>query len=523
MTNEEVHKNLWRNSISNYVTMAVKLVFGLLMFRMLFQHLSKEEFGFWSLLWSVFGYGILLDFGFGFTAEKRVAELSVHEEWEKLSRVLSTIFYTYCMLGAVIVLGVLCFSEPLVRAFHVTSENHDSFRTMLIIFFIGMGVTFPLGIFPEILIGQQRIALVNVIFATSITLNFLGIVAAIYFGLGMKFMLLAGLACSVGPAAACGVFALHKIPKVKISPKYFSIGMIRETTQFSLFAYAITVSNMLLGKSDQLVIGTALTVSAIAVYQAGSKIADMFGVFAQQLPAVFSPVAAHMHAKGDKGFLRSLLVNGTRVAVMIATPGYLICAFYMEGLLRILTGAKGANMETYWIGQVLLLWCYINIITQSVTRRIFVMCGHEKRLMWVTVIEATLNLGLSVGLVLYYKNVICVALGSLISGFIMGWCVLWPWGAREAKTTGWQLARTVLIPIWLSCLPLVAFLFAGRYFAWADFRTSTMWFLIDASIAGVVALIGLWKGALSHSERDLVLMRIGKMFGSRFAIRTPAI
>ena len=270
MTNEEVHKNLWRNSISNYVTMGLKIVFGLLMFRMLFQNLTKEEFGFWSLLWSVFGYGILLDFGFGFTAEKRVAELSVHQEWEKLSRVLSTIFFTYVMLGTVIVVSVLCFSDPLMRAFHITGENHASFRAMLIIFFIGMGITFPLGIFPEILIGQQRIALVNVIFACSIVANYCGLYAAIHLHWGISAMLMVGLACSVGPAAACGIFALHKLPQVKIRPRYFSMGMIRETTQFSLFAYAITVSNMILAKSDQLVIGTALTVSAISIYQAGS-------------------------------------------------------------------------------------------------------------------------------------------------------------------------------------------------------------------------------------------------------------
>src|SRR3954468_23237010 len=130
MNNEEVKHNIWRNSIANYISMVLKMVLGLLMFRMLFQALTPEEFGFWSLLWSVFGYGILLDFGFGFTAEKRVAELSVREEWEKLSRVLSTIFFTYVMLGVVIVLGVLCFSEPLVRAFHISGENHDQFRTM---------------------------------------------------------------------------------------------------------------------------------------------------------------------------------------------------------------------------------------------------------------------------------------------------------------------------------------------------------------------------------------------------------
>lgn len=523
MTNEEVHKNLWRNSISNYVTMALKIVFGLLMFRMLIQNLKQEEFGFWSLLWSVFGYGILLDFGFGFTAEKRVAELSVREEWEKLSRVLSTIFYTYVILGVVIVLGVLCFSEPLVRAFHISGENHDQFRTMLIIFFIGMGITFPLGIFPEILIGQQRIALVNMIFACSIIANYVGLLAAFHFHLPMVAMILVGLACSIGPAAVCGIFALHKLPHVKIRPKYFSVGMIRETTQFSLFAYVITVSNMLLAKSDQLVLGTALTVSAIAVYQAGAKIAEMFGIFAQQLPAVFSPVAAHMHAKGDKDFLRSLLLNGTRVAVMVATPAYLISAFYMEALLRVLTGSKTPSVETFWIGQVLLLWCYMSVVTQSVTRRIFVMCGHEKRLMWVTVAEAALNLALSVGLVLYYKNVVCVALGSLISGFIIGWCVLWPWGAREAKITGWQLAKTVLIPVWVACLPLVAFLLAGRYVDWMDFRTSLWHFATDAAVAGIVAVVGIWKCALSQAERDIVLMRLGKMFGRSFVIRTPAL
>jgi hypothetical protein len=109
-----------------------------------------------------------------------------------------------------------------------------------------------------------------------------------------------------------------------------------------------------------------------------------------------------------------------------------------------------------------------------------------------------------------------------VSGFIIGWAVLWPWGAREAQLSGWQLARIVLIPIWLACLPLLAFLFAGRYFPWLDFRTSIWRFFADAALAGLVAVVGLWKCALNQSERDLVLMRFGKMFG-RFVLRTPAL
>ena len=518
MTNEEVKKNIWRNSISNYVCMALKLSLGLVMFRLLFQGLTREEFGFWSLLWSVFGYGILLDFGFGFTAEKRVAELSVHQRWEHLSKILSTIFFVYLGLGLLIIAAAWGGSHWLIQVFQITPENRERFRTMLVWFACGMGVTFPLGIFPEILIGQQRIALVNVIFSSGIVGNFIGLALAMHFHWGMKVILIIGLLSGIIPSAVSALFALRQMPSVRIHPKFFSLGMIRETTKFSIFAYLITVSNILLAKTDQLVISTVLAVSAVSLYQAGAKIGEMFGMFAQLLPSTFSPVAAHLHAKGDKEFLRSLLINGTRFSVMIATPVYFICAFYMEGLLRILTGAKAPSHETFLIGQTLLFWGYTALITQSVTKRIFVMCGHEKKLMRLTVAEAALNLALSIGLILYFKNVLCVALGSLISTLFIGWFYLWPWAAREVNLSGWQLAQTVLFPIWLACLPLLGFLSAGRFVPWLDFRASTILFILESLLALLVAAASLWRGALTTGEREHLLMKVGKIFARSTAV-----
>ena len=98
---QEVKRNIWSNSISNYVRTVLGMVVGLLTFRMMYRQMPPEEFGFWSLLWSVFGYGILLDFGFGFAAQKRVAELSVKQDWAELSRVLSTILFFYFGVAAV--------------------------------------------------------------------------------------------------------------------------------------------------------------------------------------------------------------------------------------------------------------------------------------------------------------------------------------------------------------------------------------------------------------------------------------
>ena len=125
MSYAEVKRNIWSNSISNYVRTVLGMAVGLLTFRMLYQSLNKEQFGFWSLLWSVFGYGILLDFGFGFAAQKRVAELSVQQDWEKLSRVLSTIFVFYTATSALIALVVLVGSSTLVNWFGVSEEASE--------------------------------------------------------------------------------------------------------------------------------------------------------------------------------------------------------------------------------------------------------------------------------------------------------------------------------------------------------------------------------------------------------------
>ena len=79
----------WKNTASNYV-------------RLLFSNLSEAEFGYWSLLWSLFGYGVLLDFGFGFTAQKVVAEKTTKGDTAGLNSLMSTLIWTYVGLGCLL-------------------------------------------------------------------------------------------------------------------------------------------------------------------------------------------------------------------------------------------------------------------------------------------------------------------------------------------------------------------------------------------------------------------------------------
>ena len=91
----EWQRRFWSTTASGYVGVVTRMLLGLVLFRTMFQQFSHAEFGFWSLLWSLFGYGILLDFGFGFTAQKAVAEKTATGDIAGLSKLLATILWTF--------------------------------------------------------------------------------------------------------------------------------------------------------------------------------------------------------------------------------------------------------------------------------------------------------------------------------------------------------------------------------------------------------------------------------------------
>ncbi len=510
MSYAEVKRNIWSNSVSNYIRTVLGMAVGLLTFRMLYQALTKEQFGFWSLLWSVFGYGILLDFGFGFAAQKRVAELSVKQEWEALSKVLSTILLFYLAVAAGIALVVLLGSKYIIGWFGVSPANLAEFRTVLVVFFVGIGLAFPMGIFPEVLRGQQRIRLANNLISIALVLRLGFIICAVWFKWSFLVVMNIALFFALAPDFFAAAFALRRMPEVKLRLRYFSPALMRDTMRFSIFAYLSTATNIVLGKTDQLVLGTALSVGAVAIYQAGAKIAEVFNQFTRQVQDTLSPAAAHLHAVGDKASLSDLLVNSLRWSVLIATPLFLLCAFYMNELIRLLTGDHHIAPETWLVGEVLLFWFYTTILTHAVSKRIFMMCGHERLLLWLGLGEAVANVVLSVVLVLVFRNVAAVAIGSLIPTLYFGWVHLWPWMARDGGISGGRLFLRTVLPSWLACAPMLGLLVVFKLVFPAPGGTTTLVMFIQATLAGVLAMAGLWRLALTAEERRMILARLGR-------------
>ncbi len=521
MSYSEVKSNIFSNAVSNYIRTVIGMVVGLLTFRLLYQYLNLEQFGFWSLLWSVFGYGVLLDFGFGFAAQKRVAELSVSKDWAQLSRVLSTILFFYLGMAAALILVVLLSGNLMLKAFDVSADHATEFKAVMVVFFIGIGLAFPMGIFPEILRGQQRIRLANNISSVAMLIRLGLIWAAVHNQWSFMAIMFIAIFFSLAPDFLSAFFALRRMPEVKLRPRLFSRKMMSGTMQFSIFAYITTATNVVLGKTDQLVISASLGIAAVAIYQAGAKVSEIFSQFTRQVQDTLSPAAAHLHATGDHEALKDLIMLSLRWSVIIATPLYLLCGFYLQELLQLLTGDGVIPKETWLTGQVLLFWFYVSILTHSVSKRIYMMSGHERKLMWMGLGEAVINLAISVVLVITFKSIVAVAVGSLIPTLYYGWVHLWPWMARDANLSSWGLLKKAVLPTWLACLPVLTLLSAAA--CWPASRLAKPWqtILVHGPIAGGLAMILLWRIAIPQQQKSALLRRL-PYFRSRLSLHGAA-
>ena len=69
----------FKNTVTNYFSMFVRLVQGILVTRWIISHLGEAQYGLWVMLWSFFSYALLLDLGFGVAAQK-VTATELHKQ-----------------------------------------------------------------------------------------------------------------------------------------------------------------------------------------------------------------------------------------------------------------------------------------------------------------------------------------------------------------------------------------------------------------------------------------------------------
>ncbi len=510
MNESGLRKRLIVNTLSNYIKMLMRMVITIFMTRAIVLGLDKESYGYWALMWSVFGYSLLLDFGFGASIQKYTSETIVTKDWDKFNRVVSTVFYNYALLGIVIVATTFIIGANLEHIFKFDAANQSYYYFVLVVFGMGTAITFPFGFFAEVLRGMQALHIRNIIQVLSMILNFIGIIIAVKMSMPLLKMAFVSIGLSLITNLAMATAAFFKLKKMRISPKYYDKSIMKQVMGFSMYAYLITFTNLIIFRTDQMVISIFSSVALVGIYQIASRVASTFRDFSAQFLENLSPVAASLNAAGHKSKLAEIMLQSNRLMGIISTLLLIPLLVFVKPLLKIwleLEEPMGIVVAT-----ILLLSMYILLFFRSSSVYILLMLNKQKVLTKIALIECVANLGLSIlllhvlpstitimGYTIPHFNIVGVALGTFIPNIALAFVYNIPAAIKfsELKLVEYfkiSILRTLIIGV------IVLSIAIGLYHF--SYPETLLTIFIYSCIIGVLYLILTWFIGLEKWEKN---------------------
>lgn len=487
------------NTASNYVLMGVRVLQGILITRWLYHYLGDDYYGFWSILWAFFTYMIVFNMGFGAATQKYTAEHLFENDIKKYNGVISIIFTFYSsisiLITAVVVLG----------AIYITSwtgltdpTKIETCRTALLIFGIGTAILFPLAMYSDILAGLRLIYIKNSVLLFIRISEALGVLAMIWLDWGFISIVTFSVSINIFFNWLMSFTIKRQIPGFKLRPT-FSLKIFKEIYNFSAFAYINSIGNLVIAKTDRFVLGAILGLPSVSLYQLGTRMPEISQTLSSQFQDNVVPVSANLIHTGNTGALSKILLSGMRFGSFVSIGATAIFFEMTEQTLKFLFDVS--NPTITFICQVFLISQLISCAVRGVPARYLLMAGRHKFIATTTVVEAVVNILLSIYLC-HKIGIMGVVWGTLIPNAIISCGVVFPAAVRALKFKKRELSAIFLKPI-LAVIPSALICEFVKYEfpqTVSDFLPLTLTYMAS----GLVYLLTSWLFVLTQNEREML-------------------
>lgn len=494
-------RRLVKNTISNYLSTAVKLISSIFLTYFLYKGLGPEFYGFWSLLWSVFIYSLLLDLGFGKAVEKYCAEASFSGDMDKFNSILSTIIFGYCIVAFIIVIIGSGMSFYLDSIFKLNDGkyvlNIAYYRKVFMLFAIGIALVFPTGVFPTILLAMQRSYLRNYVIVINKLIEVFGVWYIFHYEYSLMTLIIFTTTINLLSNAVMAIMAFRLMPGLKIRFSYIKLSTLKHIGDFSFYTYLLTICDLIIFQTDRVVLGIMVGMSGVTIYHLASKIPQMISMASTQFQSNIAPIAAILHKSGDKKKLQQTMFDSTRITVFICTGVFTIFIPLVRPILY--RWLKITDENTIMVSYILICSMFILIIFRDTAKHFLLMTGYHRLLTKIAIVEAVSNIVLSIIFVKLY-GIIGVAIGTLIPNVIISLVIIFPLAAKHSGTSSFAYLMKVYLPVILFSTPIaLLIIFATRavpYYKW-DFLA----LFITAATTGALYLAVGWLVYVSRNEK----------------------
>ena len=488
-----------RNVVGRYAALIVEAVIGLVLLPFNVSHLGPAAYGVWLLASTVTIHFSLLDLGFGGAFVRFVARCRARQDARALNEIASTLFVVYAGIGVLsyVVAAVVAFN--LGSLFRITPEQAEVGRWLLLIIGVQVALNFPFSVFGGVVNGFQRYNVnAGIAVASSVVVAAVN-VGVLLSGYGLVPLVLATTSVRVVTYFVYWRNARRIYPALHLSSTLFRRDCLRELMGFSAYSLMIDMGYRLNYQVGQLVIGTFLGVTPVAVWAPASRIVTAMQQLTNQLNAVLFPVVVDSDAVERADRLRRIFLHGTRLSLAMVLPIGVTLVAVADPLIHAWVGSRVSELQgSVPVLQILSIAAIFRVGAGTATT-LLRGGGLHRLLAAVSLATGIGNVAVSIALV-RPLGLIGVALGTLVPVVCSTCFFVYPAACRRVDLP----LRTLLShAIWPALWP--ALVLAAAYYALlpAELPRTLSMVALQSAAGGLFYLMLFGVLAIGRSDREM--------------------
>jgi O-antigen/teichoic acid export membrane protein len=354
---------LAHNTVLNFIGMVVPLIVAVFSMPFVIKGLGTERFGILSLSWVVLGYFGLFDLGLSQATTKFVAEALGRNEVERLPRLVWTALGLQVILGIIgCLLCITCIPFLVGRVLNVPTELVGETKSVFLLMALSLPIVLGTGSLRGVLSAAQRFDLVNVVKIPSSCLIYLLPALALPFALQLPVIIFLLVLVRFINLLAYLLLCIKVFPVLRHNFSFDS-NMIKPLLTFGGWLTVSSVVGPVLVSLDRFLIGSLLTMAAVAYYTAPYEMVSRLWVISGSLLMTLFPAFSALWGMRATKELERLYVRAVKYLLLVVGPLALLLILFASDILRLWLGTEFAQKSALLL-QILTVGIFINSLAQ---------------------------------------------------------------------------------------------------------------------------------------------------------------
>ncbi len=490
-----------RNALGIYATYAAAIVSGLVVTPIVLHQVGTEAFGIWSFIGSITVFLMVLDFGVGPSIVRFAAEARGRRSLEDTNALASVGLALYGVIGAATLPVGLAIAWLVPELVTTPADLVWPARISTFLVVLGIAFRFPLGLFNNLLLGQQRFDLQNLANFLSTALYAVLVALLIPRGGGLIVLGALTLATTLLRLVLPLAWLRSELPGLQLSRLHVTRARIRALASFSWSNFLVHLANTVVFSTDVVVVGIVLGAEAAALYAIPAKLFSFAYGLGSVGTRLLYPALSEYEGSREIDRQRRLLLTGLRgvtaATLLLALPLLFLPGQLIEAWVGAGYGESAAVMAL--LALVALVHQPIYLLTQFLIAR-----ARQQEVARILVAAAAANVVLSVVLALTV-GIWGVALATLVVDVALLLYIVPALAAPAAGARAIDLARAMLRPVPPALAAGVVVLLGVGHIGDLDTRLEL---LPVGCLWALVCGLAVWRFGFDREERAVVARQL---------------